>query len=809
MWFHTLLLPMKLLIVESPAKCKKIQGFLGDGWRVTATMGHIRALKEELDGIGFRTTWTPTYEAIKEKSAAITQLRTQAKGVAPTDIYLGSDDDREGEAIAWHTCAILGLDPATTHRVIFHEITEGVLKNAVANPTQIDMNKFLAQQARTMLDFLLGFTLSPMLWKGVGFKPGLSAGRCQTPALRIVYDRDTLIAAHQTVSSWKLTATTPVKPTALLWTSSTTADNEEEARTILDAQSNSITITNRTERKAIHQAPQPFITSSLQQEASSRLSMNPKTTMRIAQTLYESGHITYMRTDNPVLSQEAIQAASEYVRTTWGEEYLMSQDSSESNGKPNAKKSKTSKTSKSKSKEHHVQAQAAHEAIRPTHMDESTVDMPSQEQRLYAMIWKRSIQSVMAPEICDVVSLKGKSPIEWETEWSKVHFSGWRILDTERNGPDEKAAVELFQSRAANEALLSPSANLPWSSLQAIEHHTAPPSRFTEASLIRDLETRGIGRPSTYATLIETVLDRGYVEKATIEHPAKTIRRMEKYPGVAIGPASASSTGKPVIERDKLRTTALGRTVIEWLLAQVGDMVDYDQTVAMEVQLDEVSKGTRVWQTVLTEAWARYAERYDTVMASVPSTSAKSAKAAEYGDGYKMVISKKGPLFVLEKEGEKTRFAPVPTTLSLQTATRADAEAAFKAVATASAVDILGVLDGESVQRKKGPYGYYVVWRSMNLACKVEDTLETISPKLLEKLDAKTNATAVNHTVGPYVIRNGPYGLYMYKTVASNRKPTFVNIPEATPWSSLTLEGAEEIYKHCLSAKKSVNKKKK
>jgi DNA topoisomerase-1 len=772
----TLTPAMKLLIVESPAKCKKIQGYLGSGWRVTATMGHIRALKEDLDGIGFRTSWTPTYECIKEKSAAIHQLRTIAKTIAPTDIYLGSDDDREGEAIAWHTCAILQLNPSTTHRILFHEITESALTAAVASPTHIDMNKFLAQQARSMLDFLLGYTLSPMLWKGVGYKPGLSAGRCQTPALRILYDRDRDIAEHQSVSTWKLTATTGT----LLWNSVNTVPCQDDATTLLDHQLPDITITSRTERKAVHQAPSPFITSSLQQEASARLSMNPKTTMRLAQTLYEEGHITYMRTDNPVLSQDAMDAAKEYVRNTWGEDYTETE----------VVKGKGKRKGKDKGK---ADVQAAHEAIRPTHMDQSTVDMPSQEQRLYAMIWKRTIQSVMKPEVCDVVKLSGTSPIEWETEWSKVSFHGWRMLDAEHNGPEEKVNAELFVERAT----LEPPHSLPWSSLQAAEHHTTPLARLTEASLIRDLETRGIGRPSTYASLVETVLDRGYVEKATIEHPPKATRRMEKLPGKNI--RTTTTVSKPTIERDKLRTTALGRTVMEWLLQHVGDMIAYDQTIRMEEQLDEIANGTRLWQTILTESWGRYADRYDAVMAlQTPSQSNTNSKSANYGDGYKMVVSKKGPLFVLEKEGEKTRFAKVPQTLSLQTATRADAEAAF--LAATQAVDILGDLEGESVQRKKGPYGYYVTWRSTNLACSVDDTLESIRPKLLEKVG--NASTAVHHIVGPYTIRNGQYGLYMYKATSSNRKPTFVSIPDATPWASLTSEGAGELYKHCLAAKK-------
>ena len=329
----------KLLIVESPAKCKKIQGYLGAGWRVQATMGHIRALKEDLEAIGFKKgerthTWSPKYEAIAAKRDAISSLKKAASGA---DVYLGSDDDREGEAIAWHTCAALGLDPATTKRVVFHEITETALKAAVANPTRIDMNKFHGQQARTMLDMLIGFTLSPCLWRGVGYKPGLSAGRCQTPALRIVYDRDCQIEAHTSTLTWRIQAMS-----SLQWKCPTVFESEETAtaalKVILDSKIKILTITDRQERIATSQAPSPLITSSLQQEASSRLSMNPKTTMRLAQTLYEAGHITYMRTDNAVLSQEAVIAASSLVTSKWGEAYLAgASPSSLSDDKPKKK----------------------------------------------------------------------------------------------------------------------------------------------------------------------------------------------------------------------------------------------------------------------------------------------------------------------------------------------------------------------------------------------------------------------------------------------------------------------------------------
>lgn len=777
----------KLLIVESPAKCKKIQGYLGAGWRVQATMGHIRALKEELEAIGFKKgqrvhVWSPAYEAIASKRDAISSLK---KAAASAEVYLGADDDREGEAIAWHTCMVLGLDPATTKRVVFHEITEAALKAAVASPTRIDIPKFEAQQARTMLDMLIGFTLSPCLWRGVGYKPGLSAGRCQTPALRIIYDRDREIEAHTSTLSWRIQTVSALPD--LQWKCPMVFESEEGATTALNAilvsKAKTITITDRQERVSTSQSPRPLITSSLQQEASSRLAMNPKTTMRLAQTLYEAGHITYMRTDNAVLSQEAIEAASAVVVSKWGETYLGS-GSGSSEEKPGTLKKKIIKK-----KTAEVQAQAAHEAIRPTHFElTEPADVGPQEQRLYALIWKRAIQSVMAPETRDCVKLTGQiDPITLETAWDQTRFAGWRIL--EQNAETEKEEKALFEARK----VLIKDATVPWTLFSASEVRCSPPPRYTEASLIRDLETKGIGRPSTYATLVETVLDRGYIEKATIAAQPVVVKGLELKVGAKALKAT-QKTEKAGGEKDKLRTTPLGRTVIEWLLTKFADILDYGFTAQMETLLDDVAKGTKAWSSVLDDTWSRYAERYEEVLAA-PSAEAARANSRDYGDGYKMVVSKKGPLFVLEQEGQKTRFATVPATLSLQTATRADAEAAFKPAET----DILGELEGDIVIRKKGPYGYYVAWKEHKVNCKETETLEELSPRLL----AKTAANTVNHQVGPYTIRRGPYGLYMFKaTAGAKKKPTFVSLPETTEWSTLTPESAEHIYKQFLSARK-------
>lgn len=825
----------KLLIVESPAKCKKIQEILGAGWRVRATMGHIRALKEDLDAIGFRTTWTPTYEAIGAKADAIAGLRQAA--AAASAVYLGSDDDREGEAIAWHTCILLGLDPATTPRVTFHEITAAAITAAVAAPGRIDMNKFNAQQARSMLDMLIGFTLSPCLWRGVGNKPGLSAGRCQTPALRIIYDRDQEIAGHTSSLSWRLTATTPASTTGsaaatatsdpLVWRATDDLPTEPAAAALLaqiHPAPHTLTITNRQERVATSSAPAPFITSTLQQEASSRLGLNPKATMRAAQTLYEAGHITYMRTDNAVLSEEAKEAVAALVTARWGPEYLAPAEEAPKKKVVRRKKATAAAAeggagTAAAAPAAAPEAQAAHEGIRPTHLEntELTEQGPT-EQKLYELIWRRTVQCQMAPEKRDVVKLMASFTVKPEvttltTEWERQAFPGWKVLDAEKKAEEHAADAAAYEAR---KSLLAGQA-LPWTTVTASENRTSAPSRYTEASLIRELESRGIGRPSTYASLVETVLDRGYVEKANIPATPVTLKSLTLTAGRPT-PTAATRTERAGAERDKLRTTALGRTVIEWLLGQFDDMVAYDMTAAMEAQLDEIAKGTRHWQTLLTETWDRYKDRYDAIMTApaAPATGGASAsgggsatsssRVANFGDGYKMVISKKGPLFVLEQPDKTppTRFAPVPPHLSITTATRADAEAAFAAATTAATGESLGDLDGEAVLRRTGKFGPYVTWRGHSLNCKAGDTLADLSERLLAKADPTAAAAAVDHLVGGYRIRRGPYGLYMFKVSApgATKKPIFVGIPEATPWATLTPESAEQVYKMALATKK-------
>ena len=737
----------RILIVESPAKCSKIQGFLGEGWRVQATMGHIRALKEGLEGIGFKDDggqWSPVYESIGTKVASL--KKSIAKGA---QVYIGSDDDREGEAIGWHVCTVLGLNPATTPRVIFHEITKDALTRAVAKPGRLNMAIVEAQQARSMLDMLIGFTLSPCLWKGVGYKPGLSAGRCQTPALRIIYDRDTAIQNHVSGVSWTVTADAG----GLTWTR--TYETEEAVRTALESAVALLTITDRKESTSVHKAPKPYITSSLQQDASSRLRMNPKATMQEAQKLYEAGHITYMRTDSACLSKEATAAARSVVTENWGDEYL---------GPLLAKVE-----------------EGPHEGIRPTHFETTEIE----GSRLYSMIWKRAVQSVMADHKEAVVALKAiTGSMELYTEARQTTFAGWRALDMPGSESDEETekppvdSVKNFQV----------SKKVRWTSLQAAETRRAPPSRYTEASLIRDLESRGIGRPSTYASLVETVIDRGYVEKIT-KNSSETVevRRLSLAAvGEAIKAVTKTEKAKGGEVKGTLRSTPLGRTVIEWLLTKFGDILEYGFTAAMERQLDEVAEGSREWASVLQDTWSSYKDRYLEVTRAPKGPVGSCGIQGGLGEGYKFLVSKKGPLFVYEKEGEKTRFATVPKNLSRETATLEHAKAAFAQV---SGETTLGDLDGEPVMKKSGKFGPYVTWKSITLSLKGAETFDEICAGLQAKVGS------IDHQVGPFRIKKGPYGLYMYKTESGTKKPTFVGIPANTEWSKLTVEGAEALYR--------------
>jgi DNA topoisomerase-1 len=797
---------MKIVVVESPAKCSKIQSYLGDGYRVQATMGHIRALEEKLTAVGIDRGWEPTYMELSAKKDAISKLRTAAKGA---EVILATDDDREGEGIAWHVCVLLKLNPATTPRIVFHEITAPAIRAAVAAPRLLDMNKVSAQQARSMLDLLVGFTISKVLWNRVA--PKLSAGRCQTPALRLVAERDAEVERHTAQAFWKLHGDWkhPSHP-ALRPLAADTADveNQVAATRVLNAvyaKPNSKILTVK-ESVSTSQPPKPFITSTLQQEASACHGLSPKTTMQAAQKLYEAGHITYMRTDNPQIAEEAAAVVRAYITTNYGKEYVGSEGQHILNAEVPAKKTK-----KSPSPAPDVPAaQAAHEAIRPTHPETPNPDISDAIQRtVYNLIWRRTTQCQMSPALTDIrratLCIEADPSRVWTAEQSKVAFYGWRRLER----VNEEEAASDTQSWAAWAPLLTVGATLLWNRLNADEAFTKPKGRYTEASLIAELEHRGIGRPSTFASLVSTIVDRDYVEKTNVDGKSQDSHHLQIVPHQ--WPPTASTTSHKVgAEKNKLRSTALGRSVVDFLVREYADLFNYEFTAAMERDLDGIAQGTKPWKSLLQTTWDTYKDRY-TTMTTGTSTASKATRERILAEGVKVILSRKGPLFVRDPPAGspktvKATFAPLLPSTTFETATASDADRAFAAAAEARTGELLGMLETAEIRKKKGPYGFYAECGATRIPLKGGESLEDIQDKLKAKISFATTETAYTRTLGDFTIKRGPYGLYFYKHTL--KRVSFIKFPPTLEPDTVTLADLTGLYSAGLAKKRRPFKKK-
>lgn len=771
---------MKLVIVESPAKCGKIAGFLGAAYKVHATMGHIRALEESLDSVGIHRDWEPKYAEIASKREAIAKLRAAAKDC--DEIILASDDDREGEGIAWHVCAILKLDPATTSRIVFHEITKPAILAAVAAPRRLDMNKVNAQQARAMLDLLVGFTISKVLWNRVG--PKLSAGRCQTPALRLVVERDAEVENHTASAYWRLNGVVaPHSHPSLLLEIQAAEDlnTSEEALEVLRVNHGSTAVTVQTVKESVSTSapPRPYITSTLQQDASSLHGLGPKVTMQAAQKLYEAGHITYMRTDNPQLSVEAATSIRAYVAEKYGATYLGAEGQ-------HTIMPKTAEPTKKKTKKATVvtpEAQAAHEAIRPTHPENPEPAIEDAVQKtVYRLIWKRATQSQMAPCSTDVrkvtLMLDAEPTRVWNAEQCKIKFAGWKILDS----VDEMKTVAAESDWSAWAPYLKPAAKLAWTNLKADEHFTKPKGRYTEASLIAELEKKGIGRPSTFASLVSTILDRDYVEKTNVEGTTQDSCHYSLKPRVW-PPTATLQSHKVGAEKNKLRSTALGRSVSEFLTKEYSDLFNYEFTAAMEADLDSISRGEKPWKALLQSTWDTYKDRYATMSASTVESraAAKAARERVLADGIKVILSRKGPLFVKDPppgspKTVKATFAALPHGKDFESVTVADAEAAFAAAVEARAGELVGSLGVDEIRKKKGPYGFYAECKGVRVPLKGDEDLARIQEKLTAKISFASEGDCIyERKVGDFTVKRGPYGLYFYKHTL--KRVTFVKFP--------------------------------
>ena len=797
---------MKLVIVESPAKCSKIQGFLGPEFQVVASMGHIRSLEESLDAIGLTTDFEPRFEFLKEKSKVQKDLKDAAKG--KTVVYLAADDDREGEAIAYSVALLLKLPLATNPRIVFHEITKAAIEKAVANPRTLNMDRIWAQQARAMLDMLIGFTLSPILWTQVA--RGLSAGRCQTPALKLLVEKERVIKSFKSSSSWRITGTWSHEKGVFPATMEDELEDEDSATTYLGFR--------RTDRKAIVQTnttrpwssapPDPLMTSTLQQQASALFSLSPKATMQVAQKLYEAGHITYMRTDKATLSEEAVTEARAVVEAKWGPTYLGPETKAEE-VKPKGK-AKAKGDGKDVAKDE-VKAQEAHEAIRPTHLEVETIDADGLGTKLYGLIRQRALQSVMAKAVGETLKVvfhcekeAEEDRLPWSASWKRTTFPGYqivgRIADLEEAGDDEKDSDEASAAAWTRALALKAGTVISWTQLVAQPHETKAEPRYTEATLVRALEKHGIGRPSTFSSLLAAVQDRGYAELKNLPGQAVdlkvyTLTDPEKDLEVKLSKKILGA------EKQKLVPTDLGLQCLAFLETHFGHLFDYKFTSQMENRLDLVEKGQEPWKQVLRDTWASYKEKY-TTMIKAPSKEGANPKLKVFSGGLKAVMSKKGPLLLTEgATKETTVFHGWPAGVLFESMTEALALSFKSSAAKAAEGEVLGDWKGEPVIRRTGKFGPYVKVGSVTLSLSPQDTWETIQEKL-----GSAAPSGVLRIFKEYEIRTGPYGPYIYKTTLKTR--VFASLPKDIKVDALTEADAATLYKAGLEAKKKKFQKK-
>ena len=781
---------MNLVIVESPAKCQKIQGFLGAGWRVIASMGHIRALQHSLDAVGLTTQFEPKYEWIKEKSKAIAQLKDAAKGA--TEIYLAADKDREGEYIAYSVCLLLKQNPARAKRITFTEITEKAIQHAVQHPTVLDMNQIHAQQARAMLDMMIGFTISPLLWKYVA--PSLSAGRCQTPALRLVIEREDAIDTFKVSSSWQLHArfamanevlVNEVLVNEVLSFDAVLTDELEDEESAINYMENIHATTDATilahEIKPwTESAPPPLMTSTLQQQASALYGINPKNTMKLAQKLYEAGHITYMRTDKAVLSEEAVIDAQAWVAQAYGAEFVHASKAPNASNAP--------------------KAQEAHEAIRPTHMEVEHVSDDAYEQKLYRLIWQRTIQSVMAPargETCHVtLQWEGDTDFTWLARWKRTTFEGWKrvglLASLEEDAPQEET------QEWEKVSLMKVGDKHKWASIRAEPKDTRAKGRYTEATLVRELESHGIGRPSTFASLLSAIQEKDYVVIRDL--PAKDVLVTEYTTRPQEWPPLKSVTKKKVgAEKNKLVPTDRGRSVWRWLQTQFEDLFTYGFTSQMEQRLDQIAHGSHEWKQLLQETWESYRPRYD---ALIQRSTVDNPKIRTFSNGLKAVQSKKGPILLMEGASkEDTVFYGWPKDAMFDQITE---EQAIQFQAVFRTGSEIGTWEGSPIQKRSGKFGSYLQSGSISVPFLENEPLE----ETVGRLEAK-RAGGAGVIFKEFVIRTGSYGPYIMKTtLPRGRAPQFVSLPKGVDPNSLKETEVAALYKLGLEEKKRTAKNK-
>lgn len=688
-----------LVIVESPAKAKTIEKFLGKDYKVMSSYGHIRDLKKSGLSIDEKT-FEPDYEIPEDKKKVVAELKKDAK--AAKKVWLASDEDREGEAISWHLCEVLGLDEEKTSRIVFHEITKPAILYAIEHPRHLDMNLVNAQQARRVLDRIVGFKLSPVLWRKV--KPSLSAGRVQSVAVRLVVEREREIQAFKSEPYYRVTAVfTPVNGDYLGTEVKAELDKRfathEEAVDFLNRCKDAVFTVANVSKKPLKRSPAPpFTTSTLQQEAARKLGFTVSQTMRIAQQLYENGRITYMRTDSVNLSALAINSSKEAITKLYGEPY-------------------------STPRNFHTQskgAQEAHEAIRPTHMENASIDGTAQEKRLYDLIWKRSIASQMAEAQIEKTTVSiniGGQPEKFVARGEVIVFDGF--LKVYKESTDDEELSEEMGSLPAVQV----GEQLSRECIASTERFSQGPARYTEASLVHKLEELGIGRPSTYAPTISTIQQRDYVEKGD-KGGKESKYTVDTLKGNQI--VSETKTEFTGSEKGKLIPTDIGIVVNDFLLQNFPEIMDYNFTAKVENQFDKIAEGQEEWKDMMSKFDKPFEKTVDKVMNSRSEHKAGErilGKDPKTGRTVLVKIGKFGPLAQIgtADDDEKPRFAQIPKDKSIETITLDEALELFKLPRE------LGEFEGVPVTIGAGRFGPYVQHNKKYVSLPKEDDPMTVT----------------------------------------------------------------------------------
>ena len=752
-----------LVIVESPAKAKTIQKFLGSDYKVMSSFGHIRDLHKKDFSIDIENGFKPLYEIPEDKEDQVKKLKSEADKADV--VWLASDEDREGEAIAWHLFEVLGLNQENTRRIVFHEITEPAILEAIKNPRNIDLNLVDAQQARRVLDRIVGFELSPVLWRKI--MPGLSAGRVQSVAVRLVAEREKEIKAFVSEPYYRVVAQFVTNQNAELTAdlNKHLPDSETANKFLEDCRQAQYKVSDVTVKPMKRSPAPPFTTSTLQQEAARKLGLSVKQTMRLAQRLYEEGLITYMRTDSVNLSKLALGAISKEIKENIGEQYYK------------ARRYRT--TSKG--------AQEAHEAIRPTYISNHTISGTPQEKKLYDLIWKRTVASQMADAELEKttanISVTGRKEL-FVAEGEVVKFDGFLKVYFESTDDQSQNSREL---RTLPQ--LSTGDELKASSVSAIQRFTQQPNRYTEASLVRRLEELGIGRPSTYAPIISTIQDRNYVEKGEDKGHRREYEIITLKDGKITTDKKSEVFG---VEKGKLIPTDVGMVVNDFLVKYFPSIMDYNFTARVENEFDEVAKGNVVWNKEI-------ADFYDGFH---PSISQVSSLRLEHKVGERLLgndpktglpvmvkIGRYGPLVQMGTADDKTkpRFASLQKGQSIETITLEEALKLFDLPRE------LGDFEGSAVTIGVGHYGPYVkhngkyvsIPKDMSpTAISLDEAIELImaqreneAKKVLKTFDEEPELMVLNGRYGPYIVY----------------KKQNIKIPKGKDAEALTLEECRAI----------------